>query len=166
MGAGRDLSGFKFERLSVIDISYSNNQGRHWKCICECGKYVIVRTSQLLNKNTKSCGCYRKHIKTKHGHSGMRSSTYRSWENMKDRCINSTSSNFKYYGGRGIKVCDRWLNSFQNFLSDMNEKPVGTSLDRIDNDGNYEPSNCRWATFKQQAQNRRKRQNVQVNKSH
>ena len=90
---------------------------------------------------------------TKHGQTG--SNTYLSWRAMKKRCGNQNNPSYKYYGGRGIKVCDRWLNSFKNFYEDMGKKPSGKSLDRINNDGNYEPRNCRWATYKEQGRNRK-----------
>jgi len=94
----------------------------------------------------------------KHGHSlrnGKESPTYQSWRHMKYRCLNPNCSDYKNYGGRGIKVCERWMD-FTNFLADMGEKPEGLTLDRINNDGNYEPGNCRWATWKEQRQNQRK----------
>lgn len=97
------------------------------------------------------------HGNYKHGHSrrnGRSTPTYRAWSNMKDRCLRVTCQDYPYYGGRGIKVCDRWLESFHNFLADMGEKPPGLTLDRINNNGNYEASNCRWAARKEQNENR------------
>lgn len=88
---------------------------------------------------------------------GLATRTYTVWQNMKARCYNPRSPSWQYYGGRGIQVCDRWRNSFANFVTDMGEKPDGRSLDRIDNDGNYEPGNCRWATPAEQVRNRRPR---------
>lgn len=119
----------------------------------------------LASGNTKSCGCLRRETTSLVGLAkkthGMRDTPeYGVWANMKDRCYNPSSEDYKNYGGRGIKVCERWLNSFENFYEDMGEKPWSKllySLDRINNDGNYEPSNCRWATVKQQVNNRRKR---------
>lgn len=98
-----------------------------------------------------------KHPNTKHGHSvGEKpSTTYNSWAAMKQRCYDPKRSNYAYYGGRGIKVCDQWINSFDQFLADMGERPEGKTLDRIDVNGNYEPSNCRWVTAKEQTSNRR-----------
>lgn len=125
-----------------------------WVCLCSCGKKNIVRGSKLRSGNTKSCGCFFRIIPHKiHGMSGTK--TYKSWDAMKQRCSNKNKSGYHRYGGRGIKVCDRWM-KFENFYKDMEDKPNGLTLDRIDNDGNYEPGNCRWATWKQQASNKLK----------
>lgn len=136
---------------------------RTWKCRCVCGKELVVRQDCLRSGNTTSCGCQRKvHAAvairkrcTTHGQSKL--AEYFVWKTMKARCRNPKNLEFKNYGGRGIKVCDRWLNSFEAFLGDMGRRPTPAhSIDRINNDGNYEPGNCRWATWKQQAANRRK----------
>jgi len=127
-----------------------------WKCKCDCGNFTEVASGDL-NK-TKSCGCLLKEPKIFiHGHTcnGKSSPTFKSWESMKQRCFNSKNHKYPIYGGRGIKVCDRWKDSFKNFLDDMGERPKGKTLDRINPDGNYEPLNCRWATNLEQRHNRR-----------
>lgn len=125
-----------------------------WEVHCECGTKAKMTSSQLLGA-TVSCGCYRLSgdHKRRHGHAAKaaKSRVYRCWDSMKQRCYNPNNIRFDQYGGRGIQVCDRWLNSFENFYADMGEQPSRKhSIDRIDNDGNYTPSNCRWATDQQQ----------------
>jgi len=154
-----DLTNKTIGILHVIERTDEYVRGSiKWKCLCACGNETIVRATNLHNGSTKSCGCLRKKtiskLKTTHGLT--QSPTYRSWSSMRTRCGNPNYVNADSYSGRGIKICDRWLNSFENFLEDMGERPIGTSLDRINVDGNYEPSNCRWATKKEQANNRRK----------
>ena len=125
-----------------------------WLCQCECGNEVEVHSSALTSGNTASCGCLRE----KHGHakSGAdRHGTYSSWEHMHQRCSNPNYEYFDDYGGRGIRVCERWA-SFETFLGDMGERPAGTTLDRKEVDGNYEPGNCRWATIDEQNNNTRR----------
>lgn len=134
-----------------------------WICICDCGKKGVVSGYALKNEKSTGCGCvqYKNTAKrqTKHGHGSRKlgiSLTFRSWVSMKTRCYNKKSQKYPIYGGRGITICDRWLESYQNFLDDMGERPsVSHSIDRYpNNDGNYEPGNCRWATKGEQVRNR------------
>jgi hypothetical protein len=156
--------GDKYNRLTIIreiepTISSYNKIRRRFECICDCGNIWKGFLFVLRNGTTKSCGCFKTETTTTHGK--KYTVEYRTWLGMKQRCYYEKTINFKDYGGRGIKVCDRWLNSFVNFYQDMGDRPKGTSIDRINNDGNYEPSNCRWATRREQNRNKR---NVKSNK--
>lgn len=159
MNGYKDLVGQRFGRLVVLEPKRLQKTGRTaWICICDCGNTRVVTTGHLNNGNTKSCGCFHIDRSTKHGHSHK--STHNIWKTMTQRCFNENSYSYRNYGARGIKVCDRWLgdDGFVNFLNDMGERPSGKTLDRYPgNDGDYEPSNCRWATAVEQAANRRPR---------
>ena len=155
-----DLTGRTFGRWSVIERVPEKLPVR-WLCHCECGRERGVDPQTLKAGRSQSCGCLRgallRQAQTTHGEAG-RSPEYTSWLGMKDRCYRKTNKAFPGYGGRGITVCARWLNSFPNFLADMGRKPSPShSIDRIENDKGYEPGNCRWATRKEQSNNQRVR---------
>lgn len=151
--------GDKIVRLTILEIIPGYRKkglkkvNRKVKCLCECGNITLPFYHSVKIGKTKSCGCLDGEY---HGMTG--SSEYHSWSAMRQRCYNKNYRAFKDYGGRGITVCHRWQSSFNNFLNDMGKKPSEEySLDRINNDGNYEPSNCQWSTYLEQANNRRSR---------
>lgn len=166
--------GDEFGRLTVLrEVEERTTHGRKYLCWCDCGGEVEVLGSHLRGGLIRSCGCLRREVASAaalgdqlgatrrggrnatHRQSSPPSPTYYSWLSMRVRCRNPNNRDWKLYGGRGITVCERWDSSFENFLADMGERPAGTSIDRIDGDGNYEPGNCRWATPAEQTANRR-----------
>ena len=162
-----DLAGLKIGRLLVVKKAGKRGERRLWKCVCDCGREIEIVTSHLTGSSpTLSCGCITKERVAGDAHRAVllantithglsRTPTYTTWCDMIQRCTNPRRAKYPQDGGRGIKVCERLI-SFANFLSDMGERPVGTTIDRVNADGDYEPGNCRWATAREQARNKRK----------
>ncbi len=156
-----DIAGEVFGLLTVVRSTRSRRHKQIvWECKCECGRKHLVVGRDLRSGHTKSCGCQSRSMQvaaiTVHGSAsrGQMGLEYRIWIEMKQRCYNPKNSRYATYGGRGISVCSRWLHSYPNFIADMGPKPDSYSIDRKNNDGNYEPSNCRWVPRKEQSRNR------------
>ena len=158
MPSKANIKGLKFHNLLVIEESGRTGSGKvTWKCLCECGKESIVSSGNLSSGSCKTCGCGM--YKQKHGFAG--SKIYQVWAAMKQRCHNMDCANYENYGGRGITVCDRWKESFENFYEDMgNSYEEGLSIERVNNDREYCKENCKWATQLEQAINKRKPKNT------
>lgn len=156
-----NLSDLRFGMWTVVRRAVGNTKhnASRWECVCDCGTTRIVIGPTLRNGTSKNCGCQRaaiaKKTHTKHGHASRQGSskTYLCWRNMRNRCNNPKNKDFKYYGGRGVSICVRWQ-KFSNFLEDMGEQPLGLTIERLDNNGNYEKDNCTWATMAQQSLNK------------
>lgn len=149
-----DFTGRVFGMLLVVGRAERRPPHRQWLCKCDCGNTLIARSSDLTKGHCQSCGCRRGGVR--HGHARTKPSPeYMAWRSMKSRCFSPSNSNYPRYGGRGIRVCERWQ-AFENFLADMGARPKGKTLERRNNNGNYELSNCYWATPKQQSNNTRK----------
>lgn len=161
-----DLTGKIFNRLTVVERVYkANSKKTYWKCKCSCGKETIVESSKIKGGYTKSCGCLNEenrkhHVEELTTHKMSGTKLFKIWCSMRKRCENEKETAYMWYGGRGIKVCSEWKgeNGFQNFYnwSVKNGYKNGLSIDRIDFNGNYEPSNCRWITQKEQCNNTRR----------
>lgn len=160
---GRDLTGRKFGRWTVLHQVPNHGRGRYWLCECSCPAKTRKEVSghNLRSGQTRSCNCLRvevaRTVNLKHGHARTKRHTreYRSWYDAKVRCTYPRAIGYRNYGGRGIKMCERWLHNFSAFLADMGPCPEGCSIDRINVNGDYEPGNCRWATQAEQARGRR-----------
>ena len=169
MGKVKDLTNKRFGRLEVIRREKNENYRATWLCKCDCGNKKIISSTHLISGLTKSCGCLGKENRTKSRakHHKTNTKLYYVWKGMKQRCYNPNNKYYYNYGGRGITICDKWKDDFEEFYKWSvkngyveNALHKSCTIDRINNDGNYEPSNCRWVDMKIQSNNRRKRKNV------
>lgn len=159
MSKSSELTGQKFNRLTVIrrNLTDSSSGTSRWDCVCECGTEKTVRGNNLKSGQVRSCGCLQKEnissaLKT---HGASRTPEHNIWKTIKQRTLNENNVDYPAYGGRGIKLCDRWKNSFESFIEDMGKRPSPShSIDRLNGDGDYEPNNCRWSTPEEQANNK------------
>lgn len=164
----RDLTGMQFGFLTVLNLDKVTGEGNrkryYYKCRCKCGKEKLVRYDALLRGDTKSCGCWVSENPTYYKHGFSRTRLYRVFRDMKTRCYNKNSPDYKSYGAKGVKICDEWLNNYLSFKKwaeengyDENAPKGQCTIDRINVEGIYEPSNCRWITISEQNRNKRKK---------
>lgn len=169
MGKFKDLTGMKFGRLTVIERAENKNGRVHWNCTCDCGNTCVVMSKHLISGHTQSCGCLNliKLAARSCTHKMTNTKIYKIWCDIKKRCLNQNCNQYYNYGGRGIKICDDWKDDFLAFYEYVSKlehfDEEGYSLDRIDNNGNYEPNNVRWADWKTQCGNTRRNNCVEYN---
>lgn len=166
MGITLDLTGQRFTRLVALEKAGQNEHKRQlWLCECDCGNKLVLSSNALNRGNTRSCGCLKLQVigERRRTHGKSNSPEYNNWMAMKSRCCNTDNQDYALYGGRGIRVCKRWANSFENFLADMGTRPPGkNTIERVNTDGHYTKDNCCWATQRQQTRNKRNNHRVTV----